>query len=127
MRKTYMGVVLGIALNITLTSSVMAQTLPSLNGKGQWVGQGGMSLYTYDSDGTSGRSQCTGPCAALWPPYLAEASAKTHGDFSVIARPDRSLQWAYRGHPLYCYAGDATAGMANGDGMNGTWHIARQP
>ena len=86
------------------------------------VGSGGYTLYTYDPDGRTGQSQCSGPCAAVWPPYAADAGATASGDFSVTVRADGIHQWSYRARPLYRYAGDSTPGTHAGDGINGVWH-----
>ncbi|HGG05709.1 MAG TPA: hypothetical protein ENK28_09650 [Aliiroseovarius sp.] len=32
---------------------------------------------------------------------------------------------AYRGQPLYLYAGDSKPGDINGDGVAGVWHLAK--
>lgn len=97
---------------------------PSANAQHQLVGEHGMTLYVFDTDGDSGHSTCSGPCASVWPPYAADAGATASDGFSAIARPDSSLQWAFKGRPLYRYAGDAKPGDHRGDGINGTWHIA---
>lgn len=114
-------------IGIASATAAGTQSTPSTNPKGQLVSSSGLALYTYDPDGTSGRSQCFGPCAALWPPYAAGMDAKPSGDFAVIRRPDGSAQWAFKGRPLYLYAGDAKPGFADGDGMNGVWHVAHSP
>ena len=84
----------------------------------------GMTLYTYDKD-KSGESACTGKCADAWPPAKASASDKASGDFTVIKRPDCSMQWAQGGKPLYTYQDDKKAGEVNGDGKGGVWHAAK--
>jgi predicted lipoprotein with Yx(FWY)xxD motif len=84
----------------------------------------GMTLYTYDKD-KSGESACTGKCAEVWPPAKASASDKASGDFTVIKRPDGTMQWADDGKPLYTYQDDKKAGEANGDGKGGVWHAAK--
>lgn len=111
---------------VALAPAMAAEPPPSINAQHELVGAQSMTLYTFDTDGTTGHSQCTGPCAHVWPPYAASAGAATSGSFSVIARPDHSSQWAYKGHPLYRYAGDTKPGDHRGDGINGTWHIARE-
>ena len=103
-------------------ASASAQSLPVAGAQGQLVSDHGLTLYSYDPDGRSGQSQCSGPCAALWPPYTAAADAKAAGDFSVIARADHSRQWAWQGRPLYRYAGDPKPDDIHGEGLNGIWH-----
>ena len=88
----------------------------------------GMTLYSFDRDeGTPGKSSCDADCAAVWPPLKAPAGAKPAGDWSVIQRDDRSLQWVFRGRPIYLYAADAFPGSIFGDGVETLWHVAFQP
>ena len=110
---------------MVFTAVAVAQTQPSTNAKGALVTSAGMALYTYDPDGVSGNSHCLSSCVSLWPPYSADATTKATGEFSVIDRPDHTMQWAYKGHPLYQYAGDTKPQFANGDGIDGIWHLAR--
>lgn len=53
-------------------------------------------------------------CVAMWPPVLAPPDARPIGEWSVIARPDGSKQWAYAGHALYTSALDHRPGDALG-------------
>ncbi len=84
----------------------------------------GMTLYTFDKDGKD-ISNCNGGCATAWPPLLAPADAKAMGKWSVVKRPEGSMQWAYDGRPLYAWSKDAKPGDATGDGFKGVWHIAK--
>lgn len=111
---------------VVLASANAAEPPPSINAQHELVGARGLTLYTFDADDHAGRSQCIGPCARIWPPYAAAAGAHSGNDFSVIARPDHTLQWAFKGQPLYRYAGDTRPGDHLGDGINGTWHVARE-
>ena len=43
--------------------------------------------------------------------------------WTLVARSDGTLQWAYDGKPTYFYAGDAVAGDMSGDGAGGVWHV----
>jgi predicted lipoprotein with Yx(FWY)xxD motif len=88
------------------------------------TGTNGMTLYTEDTD-TNGKSVCNGPCATNWPPLTAAADAKPVGAFTIITRDDGSLQWAYKGQPLYFWKNDKQAGDTTGDGVAGRWHTAR--
>jgi predicted lipoprotein with Yx(FWY)xxD motif len=84
----------------------------------------GMTLYTFDKD-ADGKSACNGPCATNWPVLKAEASDKAEGGYTIIKRDDGSMQWAYKGKPLYTFAKDQKAGDITGDGfLNGAWHLA---
>lgn len=84
--------------------------------------QEGMTLYTFDKD-TRGESTCYGPCATLWPPALADESAKEVKKYTKVQRKDGTFQWAYDGKPLYTWVNDTKSGDATGDGIKGVWHI----
>lgn len=118
------SVLLGVLCLHASIAAAQTQAPPAADGQQRLIGSRGMTLYTYAPDGSAGRSQCDGACAALWPPYLAATSAKAEGGFGLVTRNDHSLQWSYRGRPLYRYAGDTTPGTTLGDGVNGNWHVA---
>jgi predicted lipoprotein with Yx(FWY)xxD motif len=66
----------------------------------------GRTVYIFSKD-TSTTSTCSGDCAKEWPPYVASGS-----------------QVVFKGHPLYFFANDKSAGDANGQGLNdfgGLW------
>ena len=85
-----------------------------------------LTLYTFDNDvAGSGRSVCNAPCTGLFPPFLAKKGDKASGDASIITRDDGTMQWAYKGKPLYRWVYDEKPGDKKGDGVNhGTWHVA---
>lgn len=84
----------------------------------------GMSLYTFDKD-QMGMSACMDACAQNWPPLLADKGAKPMGEYSLVKRGDGSMQWAYRGKPLYLWSKDMKPGDTSGDGFKDIWHLAR--
>lgn len=84
----------------------------------------GMTLYTFDKD-SAGKSACNGDCAAAWPPLKAEAGAMGSGDWSVITRDDGSMQWAYKGKPLYLWVKDTKPGDTTGDKFKNVWHVVQ--
>jgi predicted lipoprotein with Yx(FWY)xxD motif len=57
------------------------------------------------------------------------AQRRLSANFTVYTRSDNGAQQlAYKGHPLYMYAGDGAAGQTNGNGIvsfGGTWSVAR--
>ncbi len=81
----------------------------------------GFTLYTFAKD-TANQSNCGATCIANWPPLYAAAEAQTAGDFSVVTRSDNTKQWAFKGQPLYFYAGDSAAGEIKGEIPN--WTLA---
>jgi predicted lipoprotein with Yx(FWY)xxD motif len=84
----------------------------------------GMTLYTFDKD-DGGKSACTGKCAENWPPLMADPTASAPAGYSLVTREDGGKQWAYKGKPLYGWVKDAKPGDTTGDGVNGSWHIAK--
>ena len=95
------------------------------------TGADGMTLYIFKKD-SAGKSACEGGCATNWPPLVADGGAvPTAGDgvtgaLTTFARPDGSMQVAYKGAPLYYYAGDTAAGDTNGQGVGGTGSSRRR-
>jgi len=90
----------------------------------------GMTLYTYASDtvasgGIQAVSACVGDCARVWQPALAAHDAGAATDWSVLRRVNGSMQWCYRGAPLYGFAGDEVPGDIKGQGSgSGAWRAA---
>ena len=89
------------------------------------VGANGMTLYTSAND-TANTSNCISTCAAVWPPYLVDASVVSltggtgvKGQISAITRADGTKQITYNNMPLYFYQGDKVKGDATGAGVNG--------
>ncbi|WP_431146934.1 COG4315 family predicted lipoprotein [Pseudomonas alvandae] len=98
---------------------------PAMEKDGMFTDHKGMTLYTFAKD-SAGKSMCNDKCAANWPPLMAEAGAKSMGDWTVIKRDDGSMQWAYEGMPLYTFVMDKKAGDMTGDGkMDGAWKVAK--
>lgn len=107
-------------------TSQPAAAVPVKTSDGMLTSSSGMTLYVFDKDTAgSGKSTCNGPCAANWPPLMAEADAKPAGNHTLITRDDGGKQWAYKGKPLYFWAKDMKPGDKTGDGVNGVWHVAR--
>jgi predicted lipoprotein with Yx(FWY)xxD motif len=93
---------------------------------GMLADRAGMTLYTFDQDvQNSGKSTCTGSCAALWPPFMAASDDKPGGDWSTLARDDGSRQWVYKGKPVYRWIKDQKPGDKTGDGFSNVWHIVK--
>jgi predicted lipoprotein with Yx(FWY)xxD motif len=83
----------------------------------------GHAIYLWTADGTD-KSTCSGACAGAWPPVTTTGSVTGKNgvqstDLKTIARSDGSMQVTYFGHPLYYFAGDSSAGEANGQGSDG--------
>jgi predicted lipoprotein with Yx(FWY)xxD motif len=85
-----------------------------------------MTLYTFDNDpGDGSKSVCNGPCAANWPPFVAGAGDQNVAGFTKVKRDDGTLQWAYKGKPLYFWVKDQKPGDKTGDGFNNVWRVAK--
>jgi predicted lipoprotein with Yx(FWY)xxD motif len=94
-----------------------------------FTGQNGMTLYIFKND-TPDTSSCTGTCATNWPALTVAGGTTIAGPtgaagiFSLISRPDGTMQVAYDHQPLYYYAGDSAAGDTAGQGFSGKWYVA---
>lgn len=89
------------------------------------VASNGMTLYTFDKD-TKGVSNCSGTCASTWPSYTTTSQPSSMPqNLAVITRSDGSMQYTWKGMPLYYFSGDSKPGDMNGDGVNGVWHVAK--
>jgi predicted lipoprotein with Yx(FWY)xxD motif len=93
----------------------------------------GFSLYLFPPD-AGGRVSCVGPCAGTWPPLVIGKGDKPSAgpginaaDLATLADPNTGARIVtYGGHPLYRYAGDVSAGTANGQGLflnGGPWYV----
>ncbi len=110
----------------TSPSSDMVMTKTDAAKGNYLVGANSMTLYVFDKD-TQGVSNCNDSCAALWPPYLKGSTGSTvmPANMTAIKRADGSMQYAWKGLPLYYYAKDKQAGDILGDGFNGVWHLVK--
>ena len=86
-----------------------------------------MTLYTFGND-ESGKSNCYGNCATLWPPLTTPddvfEGVGIEGVIGYASRTDGPSQVTYDGAPLYYYVQDKVPGNVKGEGVNGVWHVA---
>jgi predicted lipoprotein with Yx(FWY)xxD motif len=90
----------------------------------------GRTLYLFQKD-SGPKSTCSGACASNWPPFTAKTKPAVSGgassaDITLISRAGGGKQVTYKGHPLYYYAGDKSAGDMNGQGVNAfgaAWYV----
>jgi predicted lipoprotein with Yx(FWY)xxD motif len=91
----------------------------------------GRALYVFEAD-TGTTSTCSGPCAQVWPPLLAQtgspgvAGGVQSALVATSVRADGTRQVTYNGHPLYYFAGDKAAGETKGQGIHnfgGGWYV----
>lgn len=111
-----------VLLAALLPMAALVHANPTVERDGRLASKEGRTLYTFDKD-APGQSRCSGSCLAAWPAFAVANPALAGGDFSIVVRDDGSRQWAWRGKPLYFFAGDAKPGEANGDKQGGVWHI----
>ena len=130
----------GITTNTSTTTTTATTEVPGPNltlgedfdsALGKYlVAYNGMTLYTYAPDGVN-VSNCTGACAANWPPYTVTSTANLvaeypiGGTISTLRRAGGSTQVTYNGHPLYFYARDAKSGDTLGQGIGDIWYVVK--
>ncbi|WP_226657745.1 hypothetical protein [Leifsonia sp. LS1] len=86
----------------------------------------GLTVYVFDKDTqNSGKSSCSGACAAQWPAVEAGAATPAvtgvSGTVGTITGVDGKRQVTLDGWPLYTFAGDSSAGDVTGQGVGGIW------
>jgi predicted lipoprotein with Yx(FWY)xxD motif len=92
-----------LALAVLLSTAAVAAE-PLKKSDGVLVDAAGMTVYTFDKDvANSGKSAC----------------------LDAVSRDDGSKQLAYKGKPLYLFAGDKKAGDRNGDNVKDIWHVVK--
>jgi predicted lipoprotein with Yx(FWY)xxD motif len=77
-------------------------------------------VYRYDTSDAS-RYPCAAECAPAWTPLYAGRYDRGGRDFTILVRDDGNWQWAYRGHPVYFYAGKMRALAADAQMSAGLW------
>lgn len=108
-------------LNASISPTVVTTPKSTVSYK---TGAASMTLYTFDKDST-GVSNCYDQCAVNWPPYLVKAGEPAVVGLTTITRKDGAKQYASSGMPLYYYIKDVKVGDTLGDGVGGTWHLAK--
>lgn len=82
----------------------------------------GMTIYTFDKD-APGKSNCKGPCIALWPAVPVADAPSADSAFGSIKRDDGTEQLTYKSRPVYYFVKDKKPGDVNGDNVKGVWHV----
>lgn len=115
-----------VAAVVAGSAGLASAQMPVKMTGGMLTNAAGMTLYTFDKDTAgSGKSACNGPCAANWPPLMAQGSDRPAGDYSIVLREDGAWQWAFKGKPLHLWSKDQKPGDKSGDGFNNMWHVAK--
>ena len=68
-------------------------------------------------------SSCSGACAQAWPPLLTKGkptagTGVNASDLGTTMRSDGTEQVTYKGHPLYYFVADTSAGSTKGQGSD---------
>jgi predicted lipoprotein with Yx(FWY)xxD motif len=80
----------------------------------------GYSVYYSDADGPN-ESNCDAKCAEQWTPVYAPDVATPQAEWSIVALPSGTKQWAFRKHPLYTYNNEVRSHGVLGSDVPG-WH-----
>ncbi|WP_406000601.1 hypothetical protein [Streptomyces sp. NBC_00829] len=106
--------------------AVSAKTADSELGK-ILVDDSGRTLYGFTKD-KPGASACDADCVAVWPALTSAKDVKAGSGANAGLLTETRLgegaeQATYWDWPLYYYAGDATPGDVNGQGLDGEWFV----
>jgi predicted lipoprotein with Yx(FWY)xxD motif len=90
----------------------------------------GRTLYLFEKD-RGPKSTCSGACASNWPAFTAKrkpgvAGGASAADITLVSRGGGAKQVTYKGHPLYYFAGDKSAGQMKGQGQEAfgaEWYV----
>jgi predicted lipoprotein with Yx(FWY)xxD motif len=86
------------------------------------AGPNGHALYLWVAD-SGGKSACSGACAHAWPPVLTKGNPTAGAgvnasDLGTTMRSDGTEEVTYKGHPLYYFVADTSAGSTKGQGSD---------
>ncbi|PPK66299.1 hypothetical protein V5P93_002672 [Actinokineospora auranticolor] len=109
-----------------LTDAIRAMPSPEF---GKLVVDGdGRTIYRFDKDTAKPpTTNCTGDCAAAWPPVLVDDPAAVQATgvdatlLGTVERPEGGKQLTIAGWPAYRYAKDTAPGDVKGQGAGGNW------
>jgi predicted lipoprotein with Yx(FWY)xxD motif len=92
------------------------------------VNRAGRSLYSLSAE-RRGKFICTdSTCLSLWKPLTVAKGTTPTGvsGLATVMRPDGKVQVAFKGAPLYTFAGDHKRGDVKGNGFKdvGVWRVA---
>jgi predicted lipoprotein with Yx(FWY)xxD motif len=106
-----------------IAPSGIATTITSL---GTVLTSDGFTLYRYRKDSANPpKSNCTGKCAATWPPVVLNGPVGTNvidpTMMGSLRRADGTEQLTINGWPVYRYSRDTDPGLMIGQGVDGAW------
>jgi predicted lipoprotein with Yx(FWY)xxD motif len=128
---------LSYGLGIASASSSLARAATKVGVASSNLGQilvdsHGRTLYLFAKD-KKGKSTCYGLCAGYWPALTTKGKPKAISGtrkalLGTTRRKDGRMQVTYRGHPLYRFSGDTSAGQTSGEGLTdfggGWWAVS---
>ena len=107
------------AAELKTASSSVGERVVAANGKTVYV-------FTKDVKG-SGKSACTGGCAASWPAVTTTSATPAvdgvGGTIGTIPTADGKMQITINGMPIYFYSKDEDSGDTYGQGVGGVWFM----
>ena len=92
------------------------------------VAANGKSVYVFTKDvKDSGKSACTGGCAASWPAVTTTSATPAvdgvTGTIGTIPTADGKMQITINGMPIYFYSKDQDSSDTYGQGVGGVWFL----
>lgn len=92
------------------------------------VAANGKSVYVFTKDvKNSGKSACTGGCAASWPAVTTTSATPAvdgvSGTIGTIPTADGKMQITINGMPIYFYSKDEDSSDTYGQGVGGVWFL----
>jgi predicted lipoprotein with Yx(FWY)xxD motif len=110
---------------ITLPEGIVTEEMVAAGGQ-VFVDPKQRTIYAFSGDINDDKIKCAqgATCEYHFLPLLAPELATKLGDFTAVARPDGTRQWAYQGEPLYTYDGDAEHGESKGRAVDPRFHVA---
>ena len=100
----------------TAPSGVLATA--NIDGGPAFVNASQHAVYVFSGDTAPNQSNCTGSCAAAWPP-VPPPSGSLPSPWAAFKRGDGTMQLSYKGKPLYTFVNDTSPLVANGNGVDG--------
>jgi len=67
------------------------------------------------------------PAGGAWVPLYARVDDSSGTDFKIVNRPDGTLQWAFRGEPVYYYNGSDASRSEDPEYRTGKWKLLTYP
>jgi predicted lipoprotein with Yx(FWY)xxD motif len=106
---------------VTAATGVIVTTAKGSGGT-YLAGPNGRALYLWVAD-SGDKSSCSGACAQAWPPLLTKGNPTAGtgvnaSDLGTTMRSDGTEQVTYKGHPLYYFVADTSAGSTKGQGSD---------